>query len=59
MSQPTERGAAEERAGAPDTPEEHNRPASPSSTPGGEDSRARGAAEEAAGAPDGEEPGTG
>jgi len=45
----SERGAAEEASGVPDTPEEHNEPASPSSTPGGEDSRVDGAAEEAAG----------
>jgi hypothetical protein len=41
-----QRGAAEENTGVPETPEEHNEPASPSSTPGGEDSRADGAAEE-------------
>ena len=46
MSQPTERGAAEERGGVPATPAENNEPASPSSLPGGEDSRAEGAAEE-------------
>jgi hypothetical protein len=45
----SERGAAEENTGVTDTPEEHNGPASPSSTPGGEDSRADGAAEEATG----------
>ncbi len=51
MSQePTGRGAAEELSGAPETEEEHNEPASPSSTPGG-DARARGASEEAADAP--------
>jgi hypothetical protein len=44
------RGAAEELSGAPDTPEEHNAPASPSSTPGG-DARARGASEDLADAP--------
>jgi hypothetical protein len=44
------RGAAEELSGAPETPEEHNQPASPSSTPGG-DARARGASEDAADAP--------
>jgi hypothetical protein len=43
------RGAAEEATGVPDTPEEHEGPSSPSSTPGGEDSRADGAAEEATG----------
>lgn len=42
------RGAAEENTGVPETPEEHEGPASPSSTPGGEPSRADGAAEEAA-----------
>ncbi|WP_028642796.1 hypothetical protein [Nocardioides sp. URHA0020] len=52
-----ERGAAEEATGVPDTPEEHAGPASPSSTPGGEDSRADGAAEEATGVDD--ESGTG
>jgi len=45
------RGAAEENSPAPETAEEHNEPASPSSLPGGNDSRARGAAEEAADAP--------
>ena len=54
--QTTHRGAAEERGGAPFTPEEDNAPASPSSRPGG-DSRVRGAAEEAADAPK-TEPGT-
>lgn len=49
--QNTNRGAAEERSGAPFTPEENNAPASPSSLPGGEDSHVRGAAEEAADAP--------
>lgn len=44
-----ERGAAEENAGVADTSEEHNEPASPSSTPGGEPSRVDGAAEERAG----------
>jgi hypothetical protein len=29
----TGRGAAEENTGVPETPEEHNEPASPSSTP--------------------------
>jgi hypothetical protein len=43
------RGAAEDNAGVPETPEEHTGPASPSSTPGGEPSRADGAAEERAG----------
>jgi hypothetical protein len=42
----SERGAAEENTGVPDTPEEHEGPSSPSSTPGGEPSRADGAAEE-------------
>jgi hypothetical protein len=42
------RGAAEESGGVPETPEEHNEPASPSSTPGGEPSRTEGAAEDAA-----------
>ena len=46
------RGAAEENTGVPETPEEHEGPASPSSTPGGEPSRADGAAEEAAGVED-------
>jgi hypothetical protein len=45
--QSSERGAAEEASGVPDSPEEHNEPASPSSTPGREDSRADGYAEEA------------
>jgi hypothetical protein len=49
--QTTNRGAAEERSGAPATPEENNEPASPSSVPGG-DSRVRGAAEEAADVPE-------
>jgi hypothetical protein len=44
-----ERGAAEEATGVPETPEEHAGSASPSSTPGGEDSRADGAAEDATG----------
>jgi hypothetical protein len=48
--QPSERGAAEEASGAPETPAENNAPASPSSTPGG-DARVRGAAEEGADAP--------
>jgi hypothetical protein len=51
MSQPTERGAAEERAHAPETPAENNAPASPASLPGGDDARARGAAEDAAETP--------
>lgn len=46
------RGAAEENTGVPETPEEHEGPASPSSTPGGEPSRADGAAEGAAGVAD-------
>ncbi len=40
------RGAAEDNTGVAETPEEHNSPSSPSSTPGGEDSRADGYAEE-------------
>jgi len=44
-----ERGAAEENTGVPDTEEEHQGPASPSSTPGGEPSRADGDAEERSG----------
>jgi hypothetical protein len=44
-----ERGAAEENTGVPETAEEHEGPASPSSTPGGEPSRVDGAAEEGAG----------
>ena len=47
-----ERGAAEENAGVADTAEEHDEPASPSSTPGGEPSRVDGAAEEQAGVED-------
>jgi hypothetical protein len=47
------RGAAEEATGVPETSEEHNEPASPSSTPGGEGSRADGAAEEATGVAEG------
>lgn len=47
--QSSERGAAEENTGVADTPEEHNEPASPSSTPGGEPARADGYAEEEAG----------
>ena len=43
------RGAAEENTGVPDTPEEHQGPASPSSTPGGEPARADGYAEEQTG----------
>ena len=43
------RGAAEESTGVADTPEEHDEPASPSSTPGGEPSRVDGDAEERAG----------
>ena len=49
QSEDSGRGAAEERSGVPDTAEEHNEPASPSSTPAGEDSRADGYAEEATG----------
>jgi hypothetical protein len=51
MSETPNRGAAEERSQAPETSEENNAPASPSSTPGG-DSVVRGAAEEAADAPE-------
>ena len=47
--QSSERGAAEEATGVPDTPEEHEGPSSPSSTPGGEDARADGYAEEETG----------
>ncbi|MCD4534937.1 hypothetical protein LRP67_12650 [Nocardioides sp. cx-169] len=43
------RGAAEENTGVADTPEEHEGPSSPSSTPGGEESRADGFAEQATG----------
>jgi len=50
--QTTNRGAAEERAGVPYTPEEDNKPASPSSVPGGEPPLAQGAAEEASDAPE-------
>lgn len=46
------RGAAEERSGVPETPEEHNEPASPSSTPGGTPAEADGYAEEATGVDD-------
>ncbi len=49
--QPTGRGAAEESGGVPETPSEHNEPASPESTPGGEGSRSRGAAEDQADVP--------
>jgi hypothetical protein len=53
MSQQSQnRGAAEENAGVPETPEEHDGPVSPASLPGDhESSRVRGAAEEAADAP--------
>jgi hypothetical protein len=44
------RGAAEERSGVPETSEEHNEPASPSSLPGG-DSTVRGASEELSDSP--------
>lgn len=44
-----ERGAAEENADVPDTDEEHNEPASPSSTPGGSPAEADGYAEEETG----------
>jgi len=47
-----ERGAAEENTGVPDTPEEHNEPASPSSTPGGTPAEADGYAEEETGVDD-------
>lgn len=50
--QSAERGAAEENTGVPETPEEHNQPASPSSTPGGEPARTDGYAEEEAGVDD-------
>ena len=50
--QQEERGATEEASGVPETPEEHQEPASPSSTPGGEESRADGFAEEATGVDD-------
>jgi hypothetical protein len=50
MSEQTNRGAAEERSGVPETPGEHNEPASPSSLPGGS-STARGADEEESDAP--------
>jgi hypothetical protein len=43
------RGAAEENTGVPDTPEEHDGPASPSSTPGGTPAETDGYAEEQAG----------
>jgi hypothetical protein len=43
------RGAAEENTGVPETEEEHNEPASPSSTPGGQPARADGYDEEATG----------
>jgi hypothetical protein len=47
MDQPLPgRGAAEESTGVPDTGEEHQGPASPSSTPGGEPARAEGDAEQ-------------
>ena len=46
--QSSERGAAEENAGVPDTPAEHDEPASPSSTPGGTPAETDGYAEEAA-----------
>ena len=48
--QTSNRGAAEELSGVPETPGEHNEPASPSSLPGGS-STARGASEEAADTP--------
>ena len=50
--QSPERGAAEENTGVPETAEEHNEPASPSSTPGGEPPRADGYAEDATGTAD-------
>ncbi len=48
--QTSNRGAAEERTGVPETPGEHNEPASPSSPPAGS-AAARGASEEAADTP--------
>lgn len=54
--QGAERGAAEERSGAPATSAENNAPASPSSTPGGQAARADGAAEDAAGQAQGQGP---
>ena len=48
--QSSNRGAAEERSGVPETPGEHNEPASPASLPGGS-ATARGADEEDADAP--------
>jgi hypothetical protein len=50
MTQDNARGAAEELSGVPETPEEHNAPASPSSLPGG-DSTVRGASEELSDSP--------
>jgi hypothetical protein len=51
--QNSERGAAEVATGVPDTPEEHEGPASLSSTPdAGEPSRVDGDAEERAGVED-------
>jgi hypothetical protein len=50
MTQESTRGAAEERSGVPETPEEHNGPMSPSSLPGG-DSTVRGASEELSDSP--------
>jgi hypothetical protein len=50
MTEQSNRGAAEENSGVPYTPDEDNKPASPSSVPGG-DSRVRGAAEDAADVP--------
>jgi hypothetical protein len=49
MTQDSTRGAAE-LSGVPETPEEHNAPASPSSLPGG-DSTVRGASEELSDSP--------
>jgi hypothetical protein len=45
--QSSERGAAEEASGVPETAEDHNEPASPSSTPGNEDALTDGYAEDA------------
>jgi hypothetical protein len=51
MTEERERGAAEELSGVPETSEERDEPASPSSLPGG-DSTVRGASEELSGSPD-------
>jgi hypothetical protein len=50
MSEQSQRGAAEEAAGVPDTSAEHEGPASPASLPGG-DASARGADEDEDGVP--------